>query len=777
MSMDVQVILRLVDQLSGPAKQAAQSMRQLVIATQALQKSGGLGLLPQQIRDASASLRALQADVRSFSSAFRAATDSARGLSNAMAANRGRSWIKDEIAQLRALINLEKQYGAGLRSRGGRGLGIGHYGGIYGLAYGAHRVGHGLGVGLRQAGMLQAELSYLDILGISPEQQKRIHEQAKRTAKLVPTVTTAETLRTFREMRYAFADENHAIESMVDMAKFETAISALVPDASKAEQLRRQTYEMVKSAELRNQIKSPEEFRRFQDMILRAAHASGGIVDPSSIFQAFKYSRGALHGYDDEFTSLFLPEIVQELQTGRGGGGRGGAGSSLAAFKRMFVDQTFALKYVPEMLRLGLVDPAKVIRNDKGDIKGLMSGAIIGQDTAARNPFRYMERYLLPALEKAGVNVKDHAEVVKAIAALGGTELAKQLNQLMLIQREQMEKRAEMTKQVMGVEGSYRRVLWNYNTSLDAMKRQFEDMNANVLKPFLPTLTKLQNALTTFMVGIKSIAENFQKEIETVAPALLIGGAAGAGWLAKRLLFGGGAALGGRMLLGAGAGLLLGGGIHGALLGGGLAAALSKTGNAAASAATGVSTLGKDIASLGKSVSTLLNPLTAALGILEAAVWLRKNTQLLDSEPGGSDKYQSDKNSRARFHAALREQRKTIPGLPEYDPTLRGPVTEVPYGPQPKLTLPGIHDAIAGGDEAARAWLRSFSGTNGADLPKHIKDAANIDLSAEGARAGRSYGEAFLNAARSYISQLGSIFAGGGGPMPRGDGHLGDGNR
>jgi hypothetical protein len=42
--MDVSVVLRLVDQLSGPAKKTAESLRQIVDATKALKSIGGLDL-------------------------------------------------------------------------------------------------------------------------------------------------------------------------------------------------------------------------------------------------------------------------------------------------------------------------------------------------------------------------------------------------------------------------------------------------------------------------------------------------------------------------------------------------------------------------------------------------------------------------------------------------------------------------------------------------------------------------------------------------------------
>jgi hypothetical protein len=791
MSMDVSVILRLVDQLSGPAKQAANSLRQLVIATNELRKGGGLELLPKQIRDASAGMRALQADVRAMTSSFRAASDSARGMSRELKGSSAQSGFRAQVANLRQMVSLQNQL---IRNQGrlnaapaAGGRTLGRYGGLYAFGAGAHRIGHGLAVGLGQAGALQAEMSYLDVLGIDPAQKKRIIEEARRTTGVVPNVTTAETLHTFRELRYAFANENHAIESMADMAKFQTSLSALVSDKSKAGQLREQTYEMVKSAELRNQIKSPAEFRRFQDMILAAAHSSGGIVDPSSIFQAFKYSRGALHAYDEDFTRLFLPEIVQELQTGRGGGGRGGAGTSLAAFKRMFVDQTFALKYVPQMLKAGLIDPNKVIYGRRGKIEGLSPGAFYDQDIAARNPFEYMSRRIKPALERLGVkDFANHAAIVQAIAGLGGTEIAKQLLQIMVIQEKQMKNRAEMTKKVAGVDKTYETVWNNYNSSLERMKKQFEDMNAAVLKPLLPTITLFQNALTNAMSSMKRVAEYLEKPLEVAGPGLLGAGLFGAGWLAKRMLLRGAAGLGGRMLLGAGLGALVGG-PSGALIGGSLASALGKIGTAATEAATSATSAAGNVGSLAKSLGALGNPLTAALGILEGAVWLRKNTDLLNPAPGGELNPGADR----KYNAALREhfaEERRRQGVMAMGADVYGwnPATGMPaWAKEPggSVTDKGFFQQMLEGP-ATMMGSQAGNGFKSSMTPyiegfgQQLKSAANVDLSSEGANAGRSFGQAFLQSALEYIRRIGqSTPQPGGAVTPGPDGYLGDYNR
>jgi hypothetical protein len=54
--------------------------------------------------------------------------------------------------------------------------------------------------------------------------------------------------------------------------------------------------------------------------IVRIAHSSGGLVDPRTIFGAYKYARTSLGSMSDEYLYLVFPEIMQELNNGRSGG-------------------------------------------------------------------------------------------------------------------------------------------------------------------------------------------------------------------------------------------------------------------------------------------------------------------------------------------------------------------------------------------------------------------------------------------------------------------------
>jgi hypothetical protein len=675
-TVDVSVILRLVNQASGPARAATGDLLKLTRALDSFKRAGGgLDILPKRLRESGAAMRGLSSDVRNFSSSFRNAADSARALTREMASGKGKSFLASEVRNAKELARLSRSIGGGSRAPG-----VGGLLGGFGVAYTARRMAHGVAVGLQKGGNLQQEMSMLELLGLPGDVRAQVLSEAQKTANLIPQVSTQDALHSFREMRYAFASTDHAIESMVEMAKF-SAVLGRVADPDKADQAKREVFEAVKSSELKNYL-DHDSFSWFLDSMVKVATSTGGRVTPGSIFQALKYSRSALHGYDKEFTSLFAPELMQELMTGKGGGGRGGAGPALANFKRMFVDGIVAKQYKPALKGAGLMDA---------------DGKMVGRDLASRNPFRYMEQYILPALKRQGVNVDDPSAVSQAIGQWGGTDIGKQMTQLMVIQRERMKERAEFTAAAWGVDKSYGRMIQLYNTSLETMKKQFDDMVSHVMLPFLPLATKIQNFATQMMVGIKKFSEGNAGILEAVSPILALGGV-GLGALILRGVF--------RSM-------------SGALLGGGLTFLM--TGSlASAGIATGLGGLvsGFIPAFFGVMSRILLGPIGwAAMGAMAASIIDQKYGKKMDSAV--------DKANSIGFPSSIAEVQAKHPIR-----TWMRNQFGIDQALDP-LTLQGIRGAVGLGD-----------------VPE-LKDQSQ-----SGAQAGTSWAESFMSSAKAFLNGL-----------------------
>jgi len=552
-AVDVAVILRLVDQLSGPAKNVSKSLRDIINLGKQLGKVGGFQNLGRQFATADTGVKKLTADMRALGAQMGQVAGLSRSMAGSIAVNAGAANnIRAQASAWRQVAQAQQQV---MRNQGRMGGGMGRMGGMggmYAAAYEAKKIGHGISSAAGRGGNLQNEMTLLENLGLSSSEIKQITSGARAASSAVPQIGVGDTMHNFREMRYAFADTGHALESMVAMNKFMVTMSAVVGD-QKMGNMMEQVYAAAKSAEMTNQINSPAEFQAVLDAMQQAAESSGGIVDPQKYFQALKYSRGAALGYNAEFKNLFLPEYIQELASGgRGGGGsRGGAGTALAAFKRMFVDQIVTGRNIPNMVEAGLIDPNKAYK-EKGNWK-LKPEAFYNQQEAVANPFRYIQSTLKPALERKGLDLSKPGDQQKAIAVIGqwvGTQMAQQLVQISTMMDAQMEKRAKMTGMSAKVLESYDRLWENYNQSLKAMKTQTSDMTGFAALPFLPAASRFMRGVAGFSKNIREFFATYQKQIEAISPFLMMAGGGAAGWAVKALI--------GRLGIGAVAGGALG---------------------------------------------------------------------------------------------------------------------------------------------------------------------------------------------------------------------------
>jgi hypothetical protein len=787
--LDVAVILKLVDQLSGPAKRVATSMRQIINLGKQLGNLGGSkNALGAQFTTANASVKKLNADMRALGSTMKGVSASGRTIAQSVAGNgaaagikaQATAWTRVAAAQAKVIANNAKiktgaAGGGGRMGAGGGGFGggfghhgMGMYGGAYMGMYAAGRVGHGIASGMQKGGNLQNEMTLLENLGLPNDQIADVIKKARAASDAIPQVSVTDNLHSFRELRYAFANTQHAIDNMKAMSRFEVTMSAALGD-SKMTEVRDQVYAAAKSAEMTRQIQTPGEFQAWLDSVQQMATSSGGQVDSQKIFQALKYARQFTQGYNDEFKRLFLPEFVQELSSGgrKGGGSRGGAGTALNAFGREFVGQTFAQNKIPALLEAGLLDPSKVHKG-KGGKYTLDEKAFFNQDVAAANPFQFIKENITPALKRAGIDPANPADKEKVVAKLSrwfGTQLAQQLAQLTAMNEHQMEERAKMTGMSSTVQESYDRLMKNYNESLKGMKAQFDSMTSFVTLPFLPATSGVLRSITGFETGIREYFANHTAGIEKLAPVLMAS-AGGLLLLAVKAIVKRFGFL--PMVLGGGAGVLSGDantGLMAGLLLGGVGRGAAKIGGAAA----GGGFVRAMIAAIASSRGRLIAAIAALLAGIKfdashgnhARTWLRDLTGYPDPKepapwmPNGSFDPWNRKKDAIPFTGSKKSPWK-IPSWHE-DETSGGPYRIHPGGIDPQ-TFNGMNPAnpsilnIGGAAAAAEAWAATALSVAGARLSGSTVPGPSIS---GGGAAGGGGGQATGGVHTNYRPQGG----------------------
>ena len=99
--MDVSVVLRLVDQLSGLAKKTADALRQIVDTTKQLKGAGGLDSIGKSITNAAGATSKLRTEIRSLAGDYQRIVSLSR---NAMVGGANRSWANQQVAAWRQVL-------------------------------------------------------------------------------------------------------------------------------------------------------------------------------------------------------------------------------------------------------------------------------------------------------------------------------------------------------------------------------------------------------------------------------------------------------------------------------------------------------------------------------------------------------------------------------------------------------------------------------------------------------------------------------------------------
>jgi hypothetical protein len=213
----------------------------------------------------------------------------------------------------------------------------------------------------------------------------------------VQTTTISENLRHIRELRMALGSTELAEENLEAVSKADAVLNS-IKGGSKD-----QVWQLVKSLELHGDAQDKEKFLSMLDTFTKAEIASGGKVDPSQFFMAFKYGRTAMLGWDDTFIGQYLPRSIQSMSGGGGSGsGTGGPGNAIMSAFQAVVRGQMPKKAAGEFERLGLAD----VQHIEGSSQSTL-GPVKGRDLFIHNPYEWVQSVLMPALLARGITKKE----------------------------------------------------------------------------------------------------------------------------------------------------------------------------------------------------------------------------------------------------------------------------------------------------------------------------------------------------------------------------------
>ena len=317
---------------------------------------------------------------------------------------------------------------------------IGKQGAIGGLM-----VAGGLGIAamfkapLDEAKKFQNEVERFRSLGLGD----KVTNDAVKFASGMNTYGTSirENLGLLRDAQTVFGDFHEAQMVVPLLSKMKFANAALYGDEGGAMK-DRAFMDMLKVIEMRGGLKSEEAFNKQANMIQQVQTATGGRVGANEYLNFIKTGGVAAKGMKDDKFYYNMEPLIQEM-----GGFRVGTGL-MSGYQNLVQGRTTA-RAAEEMMRLGMLDPKKVIYNKIGNIKQIKPGAVNGSDLMVEDPFQWMQKVMLPAFASKGITSQQ--AILNEIGAIFTNRTASNLYSTMFLQQANIEKNMKLNAGAAGI--------------------------------------------------------------------------------------------------------------------------------------------------------------------------------------------------------------------------------------------------------------------------------------------------------------------------------------
>jgi phage-related tail protein len=260
----------------------------------------------------------------------------------------------------------------------------------------------------------------------------------------------------------------------------------------KTKEFRDQSQEVLKIAELRNMINTPEDFKESVNLSTQAMAASGGLVMPSDYMAMLKTGNIAAKQMSDEAFYFSMSHIIQQI-----GGDR--TGTSLAsAYQNLMMGRT-TQGAAEELDELGLLHRGALSYGKTGHITKVKPGALVNGDKFQQDPFRYLMEEIVPRIRKKHPKL-DERGMETAIAKLFSNRKGADLFVTMYREHANIEKQIKAGHEAYKVEqlvGEGKTTAQGQELELDARKRDlYKEIGDTLLPIYIKGLEKLSEMLS-----------------------------------------------------------------------------------------------------------------------------------------------------------------------------------------------------------------------------------------------------------------------------------------
>lgn len=585
------ILVRLVDQASGPAGKIAKALRGISSVTRGMggKKDGfkvdassvkNLQRLSQAAKRASADLKGLDgrkvrisaADVRSFRAASTAARRLTSDLKDAAAAARSvrvnlngsglrgspframRRDIQGALADMQRLNSLSARVGRGRGGYGGGGSGYGGGGGQHGSGRGrrgrgyaedyvAIRAAEGTVHGARRvasfAGKAGANSMREDardyLAGLTQADTERLHKTSTDLSSKYRSVDQTTLHEMLRDTSMSMGSVDKGVENGDTLARMAVVLQSMKGPEKAIENVR----QFYSALDVLGKNVDPATVKKLANAYTKAQGVEGAEMDMGKLLQVARQSRSAGGSLDDDFLMYAVPSLMQDL-------GAPQTGTALASGLSQVIGGRATKESLGAQAAFGL-------RKGKG---GDMTKE--DRDMFMGNLDTYAREKLMPALAKgATVPIMKRNKVVghKNVAPIDfekgdPNDVEKQVNSALsnlysnrvvadifgklINQREQYARKRQQYKASPGDDAADKLNTKDPYVANKGVASQATNVAAEALRPYMDTYTKAADKLSEVLGNLaKSMADN-PNESKIATP--IVTGVVGtiAAWLAGR---------------------------------------------------------------------------------------------------------------------------------------------------------------------------------------------------------------------------------------------------
>lgn len=286
------------------------------------------------------------------------------------------------------------------------------------------------------------------LINLSPEENKKAFDAVSKSVRDVGITTRAEGIEILTDLHNALGNLDHAIESLPIASKYRFGFETLFGDKFSSSQLEEQIQNGFKFLELTGKVaKGREEMEKAFNVMTQISASTGGRITPAHFLAMGKTGGTAVQN--------LTPEGMRNISTVMSEMGADRTGTSLMSMYQALVGGVMKQSAAERFDYFGLVDRKKIEYGKGQKIKRLMPGANRLGDVMMENPLSAADM-LRDAMKAKGINTNDAKEVNKELAVLFQNRNAQRLMSILMNQRSQVLKEADLAKNAKDVEGTFK---------------------------------------------------------------------------------------------------------------------------------------------------------------------------------------------------------------------------------------------------------------------------------------------------------------------------------